>query len=718
MPEVGEARAPVATETAAIALGGSKMAAVRRGELGGGETPAMGLGRRDPGRELETEGSRGSLQDFMPAAHSSKSDCLHLTASNKQKKSSIDGAIHQPGRFDGRGGAVSVQNPPPSRRQGDLLRATLSGALRGAGRAGRSGGCAAILAAGRRDFAQIGSNRITSEAKQRIGPGDIMTSPGVTPDTELDMKDVELNEMETEKQPMNASSPGSLSEKNGVVKVKVAEEEEEEGAMAAKFTGLSKEELLKVAGTPGWVRTRWALLILFWLGWLGMLAGAVAIIVQAPRCKDLPKQEWWQEGGIYRIQNVDGFQDSAEDGVGDLAGLKQQMDYLSSLKVKGLVIGPLHVNPKDNQTGTNLQDIDKRFGTLDDFREVLEAAKKKDLKVVLDLTPNYQSQSPWFSREIRFNSDLQDKMKEAIEFWLKEGVSGIQIGSVEHLNDAQILSEWKNLTERHSVESQNRVLIAVTHMQDAQGIFSLLNETTGVDLLCSEYLRGLVKDGPEDAARGEAAAHMTHSYIKKAGDKWPSWSVGRLAAPMGEQLLRLFHLLLYTLPGTPFTDYGDEIGLRDLPGQPAASSVIRMQWDNSANFGFSKVGQQQSNPTASNVTVQSQSGDKASVLSFFRQLGELRDKARSLLFGEFSPALSNSPSVFAYLRVWDQSQRYLVVLNFAPEEHTISITHPHLPAEVTVELSTHPTREEKQLSIQELRLAPSEGLLLSFPYVA
>lgn len=155
-------------------------------------------------------------------------------------------------------------------------------------------------------------------------PGGIMSSQGVTQDTELDLKDVELSDLDTEKQPMNASpplagSPGSLSEKNGVVKVKVAEEEDE-GDMAAKFTGLSKEELLQVAGTPGWVRTRWALLILFWLGWLGMLAGAIVIIVQAPRCKELPRQQWWQKGGIYRIQPTESFQDSNGDGDGDLAG--------------------------------------------------------------------------------------------------------------------------------------------------------------------------------------------------------------------------------------------------------------------------------------------------------------------------------------------------------------------------------------------------------------
>lgn len=136
------------------------------------------------------------------------------------------------------------------------------------------------------------------------------------------MKEVELNELEPEKQPMNAASGAAVSavmaggtEKNGLVKIKVADDETEAGT--SKFTGLSKEELLKVAGSPGWVRTRWALLLLFWLGWLGMLAGAVVIIVRAPRCRELPKQSWWHKGALYRIGDLQAFQ--GQDA-GDLAG--------------------------------------------------------------------------------------------------------------------------------------------------------------------------------------------------------------------------------------------------------------------------------------------------------------------------------------------------------------------------------------------------------------
>ncbi|KAG6920768.1 solute carrier family 3 member 2, partial [Chelydra serpentina] len=418
-------------------------------------------------------------------------------------------------------------------------------------------------------------------------------------DTEVDMKEVELNEMEPEKQPMTGSpsSPasGTLGEKNGMVKVKVPEEDGETDA-GTKFTGLSKEELLQVAGTPAWVRTRWALLILFWLGWLGMLAGAIVIIVQAPRCKELPPQEWWHKGGIYRIQALEAFQDSNADGVGDLAGVQQHIDYLSSLKVKGLVIGPIHVNVPDNLAHTDLQRVDPQFGTKETFAKLLEDAKKKSLKVILDLTPNYRGQMPWFSLETAHNSDFQSKMKAALEFWLELGVAGIQMEGVEQLNDSQLLVEWKNLTSQYSSDGNARVLIAGTGQQDSSQIFSLLNETSA-DLLVSPYLMGL---GLEPT--GEKVENTIREYIQAAGEKWPSWSVGgprkgHMASLVKERLLRLYHMLLFTLPGTPFTNYGDEIGL---PGQSGES---RMQWDDSPNFGFSSKSLQGGDSSGSNITV-------------------------------------------------------------------------------------------------------------------
>ena len=53
-----------------------------------------------------------------------------------------------------------------------------------------------------------------------------------------------------------------------------------------KFVGLGKEELMKFANDPFWVRLRWFLFILFWIIWLAMLVGAVVIILYAPKCSD------------------------------------------------------------------------------------------------------------------------------------------------------------------------------------------------------------------------------------------------------------------------------------------------------------------------------------------------------------------------------------------------------------------------------------------------
>lgn len=178
---------------------------------------------------------------------------------------------------------------------------------------------------------------------------------------------MELNEVEQEKVPMNSS--GALMDTNGAVKAKME-------PPVLKFTGLSKEELLKVANTPGWVRTRWALLILFWLGWLGMLAGAIAIIVQAPRCKPLPTTSWWQEGGIYQVA-VEAFQDSDHDGKGDLAGVRERMEEIAALKVKGIVIGPIHRNVPDWINETRLTEIDPDFGNLEQLEKLMETARRK-----------------------------------------------------------------------------------------------------------------------------------------------------------------------------------------------------------------------------------------------------------------------------------------------------------------------------------------------------
>jgi solute carrier family 3 protein 2 len=67
------------------------------------------------------------------------------------------------------------------------------------------------------------------------------------------------------------------------------------------FSGMSKDELMKFANDPFWVRMRWFLFILFWLTWLAMLAGAISIIFFAQKCPAAAPREWWEKGPIVPI---------------------------------------------------------------------------------------------------------------------------------------------------------------------------------------------------------------------------------------------------------------------------------------------------------------------------------------------------------------------------------------------------------------------------------
>lgn len=64
---------------------------------------------------------------------------------------------------------------------------------------------------------------------------------------------------------------------------------------------MTKEELMKYANDPFWVRLRWVLFILFWALWIAMLAGAVAIIIYSPKCAAPTPLSWWKKGPLVTI---------------------------------------------------------------------------------------------------------------------------------------------------------------------------------------------------------------------------------------------------------------------------------------------------------------------------------------------------------------------------------------------------------------------------------
>jgi len=120
-----------------------------------------------------------------------------------------------------------------------------------------------------------------------------------------------------------------------------------------------------------------------------------------------PNNNWWRGGVIYQIYPRS-FADSNSDGVGDLPGITAKLDYVASLGVDAIWLSPFFKSPmKDfGYDVSDYCDVDPLFGTLDDFRTLVQTAHTKGLKVVIDQVLSHTSdQHPWFteSRASRTN---------------------------------------------------------------------------------------------------------------------------------------------------------------------------------------------------------------------------------------------------------------------------------------------------------------------------
>lgn len=107
---------------------------------------------------------------------------------------------------------------------------------------------------------------------------------------------------------------------------------------------------------------------------------------------------WWQDGVIYQIYPRS-FADTNHDGIGDLNGIVERLDYIADLGVDAIWLSPIYPSPNADYgyDVSNYLDIDPAYGSLEDFDRLVEEAHKRNLRVVLDLVLNHTSdQHAWF----------------------------------------------------------------------------------------------------------------------------------------------------------------------------------------------------------------------------------------------------------------------------------------------------------------------------------
>ncbi len=108
--------------------------------------------------------------------------------------------------------------------------------------------------------------------------------------------------------------------------------------------------------------------------------------------------KWWKRAVIYQIYPRS-FQDSNNDGIGDLLGIIKRLDYLNDLGIDAIWLSPVYKSPQDDNGYdiSDYQDIDSMFGTLEDMELLIAEANKRNIKIIMDLVLNHSSdEHRWF----------------------------------------------------------------------------------------------------------------------------------------------------------------------------------------------------------------------------------------------------------------------------------------------------------------------------------
>jgi len=109
---------------------------------------------------------------------------------------------------------------------------------------------------------------------------------------------------------------------------------------------------------------------------------------------------WYKSSIIYTL-DIEVFKDSDGDGIGDIKGLIQKLDYIRNLGVDAIWLAPFQPTPNEDD-GYDVSDyysVDKRLGTMDDFTRLVQEANKRNMRIIMDLVVNHTSdQHPWFQQ--------------------------------------------------------------------------------------------------------------------------------------------------------------------------------------------------------------------------------------------------------------------------------------------------------------------------------
>jgi alpha-amylase len=456
---------------------------------------------------------------------------------------------------------------------------------------------------------------------------------------------------------------------------------------------------------------------------------------------------WWNDAVFYEL-SVPSFYDSNHDGVGDFNGLIEKLDYLNDgdpntttdLGITGIWLLPIHPSPSTHGYDvTDYYTVNPKYGTMDDFRRLLDEAHRRGIRIIIDLVINHTSnQHPWFiqsqdpkspyrnwyvwadvdpgwkgpwNQQVWYalsnayyyaffwegmpdlnytNPEVTAEMEKITRFWLNDvGIDGFRLDAIGSLiEEGPVTIETKashdwfaNYYKFYKGIARDAMTIGEVWREDAVVVPWVANHE--VDLAfefdLSAAMLASINDGDSTRMLETLRSGTSQFPEGQYGTFLTNHDMMRVVYQLGDnpEKAKAAASLYFTLPGVPFVYYGEEIGM-------ASEKIDRlpMQWSGSQYAGFSDViPWVMPDNQYTTVNVSSEANSPTSLLSHYRQLISLRNTHPALRTGELFLLSASNQGLFACLRTTaDESMLAIINLTGSPiRDYQLSLESSTLP---------------------------------------
>ena len=494
----------------------------------------------------------------------------------------------------------------------------------------------------------------------------------------------------------------------------------------------------------------------------------------APTAIPYTSPDWFDNAVLYAIF-VRSFADADGDGIGDLQGITDKLDYLDDLGVDALWLLPIYPSPSyHGYDVTDFFAVNPDYGTLEDLQTLVEAAHQRDIRILLDFVPSHLSnQNPifqqaykhpgaanedWFvftnenntfyagfadSEEMprfnHYNPEVVDYLTEAALFWLdldgdgdySDGVDGFRI------DNATFPPQEFFFQFRQSIKAQDpdALLLGETWVTDIRSMSIFFEDQFDAlfDFPLYSIAQGNQNFNLDGLLAGKISPVLLTALLQEEAERYPpealavrffsNHDTNRIATELGGDLARqkLAATLLASLPGPMLIYYGEEIGMLGQKGGTPWWDAYRrepMDWY-AAEEGVEQATwfkpDDRWNAPNDGISVEEESANPDSLLNHYRAMLALRMAHSALQTGEISfPASQGSAAGGWVMSRSGGAETIVAIFNFGTEENTLTISAMPFSADAPTDLiggEVFPATQEGQP--YSLTLPPAGAILLT-----